>query len=389
MVIETNESTLKEIDKFVETWQKSIVESTKKIRQLIYDFAVANKSLIANGDLAYSIIMTDNAQKSFAETELLTFYLHKSHVSHFFDYDLFAGKRIVFSDLLVDTHSKDIIYYIPGTGYEDPMKITLAKVFIIQDSYVLRNYVHDGVSVVDPEYLFIDWYNSISMPREISSVEKWKSIHEKNNKLQEKYILGLAKNNDVIRDNSSKRIMKLEEYLSNNESIIMVGDFAAGILLGDHKGFRKYKVLVLDNFYEIKHDLAKILRKFNYTYTQSNEFIMHYHGPFVRFANPQGYVILEAFISQEQCIPAFKYGKFQIARFPNIMKYLFLEPETSGRNYLIKSLLAKQKEEYAKGHDEFTDGKFQMYDVKCIGEYTSLLRKKRIKIYKAKIDNKK
>jgi hypothetical protein len=267
------------------------------------------------------------------------------------------------------------------------MKYKIAKIYIIPDTYPLRDYVVDHVSVINPEYLFIDWYNTISMPREIVSVEKWRDIHEKNNKLLEKYTTSIIA--EIPKNISSKRITKLETYFENNKSIILVGDYAACALMDNFAPFRIYKILVIDKFYEIKKEIATILRKFGYTYTQNNEFIMHYHGPFVRFANPQGYTILEAYVSQEQCIPAFKYGKMQLARFPNIMKYLFLESPSNNRNYLLKELLKKQKEEYANGYDEFANGKFQMYDVNCVGEYTSLLRKKRIKIYKAKLENKK
>jgi hypothetical protein len=384
-----NETVLKNIEiakKYYETWKKNtITEYTKDIRATIVELAKKhNNVLILNGDLAYSAIMDpEKIEDAFFAKEKLTFFIKNSGVRAVFAESHFKGMRVIFSDILIDDHSREIYYYVKHSGFTDPMRLTVAKMFIIPDDYAIAHNTIAGISVISPDYLFIDWYTKVSQPRELESLAQWQDIHDKNDQLLQK-VVSQYHNHSGLK--SVERISKLEKYFQNNKNIILCGDFAISMLV-KNTPFRRYKILVVGAINDTRDAIAKILAPFGYRYTFDNNFIMHYHGPRYTFTNKATQkTILEFFISNEQCIPAYTHDGYQIARVPNLLKYLFIENQSKDRDAIIKKIIDSMNEYFAENKKTpFDDTPFQIYDVNCVGEYTSLLRKKRIKIYKAKL----
>ena len=185
---------------------------------------------------------------------------------------------------------------------------------------------------------------------------------------------------------ADRRIPELEKYLEGNKNLIIVGDYAINRLLSEEVPFRSYKILVMTrDINKIRDDIHAILKKHGWKYTFIQSFLMRYHGPETIFHKDSD-VIAHLYQSTEQCIPFFNYKNLQIARIPNILKYLYLDPQTDTRDFLIYKLFTAMNEYYkVQKLTPFDPSPFMFYDVNCLGEYTSSIRKKRIKLYKLRI----
>jgi len=364
----------------VSKWNKSLLKETISLKKEIIDIAKSIKAA-ANGKFAYDMY-TKSDDDEIINDNVLTYFVKKS--IHYDMIKKISKLNVVIGELNIDENTKDIKYAVPHTGLNDPYMVVIAKIYIISDNFDLRiNTISTRGYIVAPDYLFIDWYDKVSQPRETKSLEQWADIHEKNIVFQKMFIKEPKKINE---NDNSRRIPELEKYFEGNKNLIIVGDYAINKLLNTELPFRTYKILVMTrDINKIRDEIHMILKKFGWKYTFIQSFLLRYHGPETIFHKDSD-VILRIYQSSEQCIPFFNYKNLQIARIPNILKYLYLDPQTDKRDYLIYKVFTAMNEYYKTYKlTPFDPSPFMFYDVNCLGEYTSSIRKKRIKLYKARI----
>lgn len=361
-------------------WNKNLSKSTITIKKEIIDIAKTVKAA-ANGKFAYDLY-TKADDIEIINDNVLTYFIKKN--AHYDMIKKLSNVDVIIGELNIDENTKDIMYVVPNSGLVDPFKHVVAKIYIINDNVDLRvNSIETRGYVVAPDYLFIDWYDKVSQPRETKSLEQWAEIHEKNITFQKMFI---KEPKNVKITGSDRRIPELEKYFEGNKHLIIVGDYAINKLLSEEIPFRTYKILVLSrDINRIRDDIYTILKKHGWKYTFIQSFLLRYHGPETIFHKDSD-VIVRLYQSSEQCIPFFNYKNLQIARVPNILKYLYLDPQTDTRDYIIYKIFTAMNDYYkTQKLTPFDASPFMFYDVNCLGEYTSSLRKKRIKLYKARL----
>lgn len=380
-------------------YRKYILDKTKKLRGTIKEIVQKNK-IILSGQLAYDIYMAENektANDVFNNEALLTFFLYGRQQNLVFNHGLYKDS-IDFSELMTDDFSRRIKFFIPHTGIVNPHSEDVAKFFILQDNVVVRTEEHFGFTLVSPDYLFIEWYNDVCQPREIRSLEKWAQIYEKNDKFIDKYYMQKEKDSHqkiLGLNHPQKLIEELQHFIQKSKDLIETGDLGISILINNgempsnYNSFRNFKVLSISkNIAEISGAIHSITKKYGYRYTPGKGFLMRFHGPETVFYHEKHGVILRLFQTSEQCIPYFEYHGYRIGRLPGLLKYLFLEDPTEVREALVIKLFTSQRAYYEKNKlTPFDSSIYQFYDTDCLGIYISATRKKRINLFRKKIES--
>jgi len=386
------DSVLQEYKDILVKYNKQTGDKTSEIRKILKKILIENDIPLA-GDIAYEIHLakvTSEVDQLFNDNPLLI-YMRTNQQSNVLTKDLYNNQapNVFFTDLNRENFTRELQYIMPKTGIKESFKYTIMTCKLIDNSMNIRTESRFGYPVVSIDYILIDYYHHISQPRETESLKKWSDIYRKLNILQSKEIVDGKYDELKFVESPNRPVSKINDYLKGNKNVILVGDMAINTILDlDKSKFREYKILVvLNKFMDVKNAIHTILRPMGFRYDSGNGFFMGYHGPKIVFSHVKTkQPILTIYQSTEQCVPFSIYKDYQIARIPNIIKYLYFENPSPNRNHLIYSLV-KARDDYFKTNDknEFDSSIYQTYDIECLGVFLSALRKKRLKIYKTQV----
>lgn len=406
-----------DLEEVTDKFNDKIIKKQKKIRQELEKFCKRGELIICD-DLAYQLYTksfnkSDNSSIFFNYPELTFFISYSSQIEILQNDDkIFKPTEVNITGLNKKDNSRNMKLIISGYGLAENFgenmfdKTNIAKFIVLKDDVfdLVRktSFVYYNYYLISLEYILIKWFHHLSEPREINSLEKWEDYYYKTKELENMYLKKLVSDKKLMKrkenDKSVKDVknifQKIIKYAKeNNDKILLTGECAISFYLNmdlDYE-WRNIKILhIKGNINDTKNDILSLVKKYDFKYNLYPMFLKNYHGPVTIFESEKiKNFKIELYQSSEQCIPYINYNGINLARIPNILKYLLFEPIKPRRNFLIKEILKKRDEYYKENNiSSLEPSIFQMYDVECIGNYISRERKKRINEFKRKLKNK-
>ena len=334
----------------------------------------------------------------------------KHDPSKYLDYDFYTPNNeqdsIAIANLFQDAgfkYSRRVLAIHHGT-YRVSAEFT--REFIADATFVpLKTYNKlpkceiNGILYIDPQFLKIDLYTSVSNPH--TNIFRWEKSYKRLIQLESLYPLTPVKNSKISAKDlpSPEQALIIEKYAKNNKNIIIVGTQAYNLYIksiGDNQEpVIQYSFYALDPLAEAK----KLKKKMN-----DSALLITNHQPYLdvfskhtELKDKKGKIIAEWYDINSDCISVTEINRHFVANYHWLLRFLYgkYEIDSKRKNYysnLIQSLMKAYKIYHMSKnlHRRDITNPFKIFQTDCIKQETVQVKQRKfIKDWSYKPDKEK